>query len=255
MRKTKIMVVEDDHLIAKGIKYTLEEDDFEVIIGINNVEEAILKTIENSPDLILIDINLKGNKDGIDFANYLLHNHSVPFIYISSIFDKLTLERIKETRPYGFIVKPFKEADLKTSVAIVLSNYLHKNIDPIRSNLPIKNDLPFRIRNVINHINENIGEKIELDDLATVAKLKVHHFIRVFTKELRITPYQYILKRKIDVAKALLEETNQPICDIAFDLGFQAYSNFTAAFKRMNDMLPEEYRKLHKAMKHLSKTD
>lgn len=252
MGKTKIMVVEDEFMLAKGIKYILEEEDFEVLIGINNVEEAIIKTIEFSPDLILIDINLKGSKDGIDFANYLLNNHSIPFIYISSIFDKVTLERIKETRPYGFIVKPFKEADLKTSVAIVLNNFLHKNLDPIRSNIPLKDDLPFRIKNAVNYINENIGEKIELDDLAAVAKLKVHHFIRVFTRELRITPYQYILKRKMDVARALLVETDQPICDIAFDLGFQAYSNFTAAFKRMNNMLPEEYRKLHKAKKHFS---
>lgn len=72
--------------------------------------------------------------------------------------------------------------------------------------------------------------------------MKGPHFIRMFTKIMGQTPYQYILKRKIEKSKILLSETNQSLNEIAYDLGFYGYNNFYIAFKKFNNTTPEAYR-------------
>ncbi len=250
--KQTIIVVEDEILIAFDIKEILEEEGFNVIINVVTVAQAIEFIETEKPSLVLIDINLKNNDDGVELGHYLLKKDSIPFIYITSNTDKVTLDRVKETRPYGFIVKPFKPIDIKTTVSIILNNYRHKNVDPMRLSEPIKNDIPFRIREIINYINKNVFEKIEIDDLVALTEWKKHHFIRTFTSYLNVTPYQYILKIKIDKAKSLISETNQPITEISQDLGFQSYSNFCIAFKKLNnDENPESFRKKAIANKNI----
>ena len=128
----------------------------------------------------------------------------------------------------------------------------HKNIDPMRSSEALKNDIPFRIREIVNYVNKNVLEKIEIDDLVALTQWKKHHFIRMFTKFLNITPYQYILKIKIEKAKSLISETDQPITEISQDLGFESYSNFCIAFKKLNDNeTPEVFRKKTIAYKNI----
>ena len=250
--KQTVLVVEDELLIAFDLKEILEEEGYNAIINIVTVAQAIELIESEKPALVLIDINLKNDDDGILIGHYLLKKDTIPYLYITSHSDKVTLDRVKETRPYGFIVKPFKPIDVKTTVSIILNNYQHKNVDPMRSDEPIKNDIPFRIRAIINYINKNIFEKIEIDNLVALTEWKKHHFIRMFTSYLKITPYQYILKVKIEKAKSIISETNQPITEISQDLGFQSYSNFCIAFKKLNgDENPESFRKKTIAQKNI----
>ncbi len=250
--KQIILVVEDELLIAFDLKEILEEEGFNAIINIVTVAQAIDLIESEKPVLVLIDINLKNNDDGVSLGHYLLKKDTIPYLYITSHSDKVTLDRVKETRPYGFIVKPFKPIDVKTTVSIILNNYQHKNVDPMRLTEPLKNDIPFRIREIINYINKNIFEKIEIDDLVALTEWKKHHFIRMFTNYLKITPYQYILKVKIEKAKLIISETNQPLTEISQDLGFQSYSNFCIAFKKLNgDENPESFRKKTMAQKNI----
>ena len=124
--KQTILVVEDELLIAFDLKEILEEEGYNAIINIVTVAQAI-ELIENEkPILVLIDINLKNNDDGVLIGHYLLKKDTIPYLYITSHSDKVTLDRVKETRPYGFIVKPFKPIDVKTTVSIILNNYQHK---------------------------------------------------------------------------------------------------------------------------------
>lgn len=242
--KQTILIVEDELIIAYDLKEIIEEDGFNAIINVATVAHAIALIESENPALVLIDINLKNNDDGVELGHYLLKKDFIPFVYITSNSDNITLQRVKETRPQGFIVKPFKPIDVKTTISIVLNNYQHKNIDPMRSVEPIKNDIPFRIREVVDYINKNICEKIEINDLVELTKWKKHHFIRMFTKYMKITPYQYILKVKIEKAKVLISEAKQPISEISQDLGFSSYSNFCVAFKKLsNDENPEIFRK------------
>lgn len=248
--KPKILVVEDEIIIAYDIKGYLDKD-YEVIINITNADDAIIKIEEEKPDLILLDINLRADKDGISVGEYLLKKDTIPFIYITSYCDKATLDRVKDTRPYGFIVKPFKADDLMSTVFLALNSFKHRNIDVMRSEKEIIDDVPFQIKETINYINNHLTEKIEISDLAAITKWQTHHYIKVFTKFMGITPYQYILIRKIEKSKALLLDESIPITAIAFELGFLSYSNFINSFKKITNTTPKAYRNMEMVKKKL----
>ena len=182
MNTKTILIVEDEFLIAKDIEDILIEEGYKVINYIATVEEAI-ELIENkNPDLVITDIRLKSEKDGVDLGRYLIEKDNIPFIYLTSHTDKLIMDRVKETRPYGFIVKPFKDLDVTTTVSIVLNNFIHRKIDILRTEEEITNDIPFVLKKVVSHINEKINEKIKVEDLTKLTKWKSQHFQRLFFK-------------------------------------------------------------------------
>lgn len=244
--RPNIIVVEDELLIAMDIKGVLAEEGYNAIINVTSVEQAVVVIEENNPILVLIDINLKQDKDGVALGKYLLEKDEIPYIYITSYADSMTLDRVKNTRPYGYIVKPFKSIDIKTTVAIVLNNYRHRNIDVIRTKSTLSDDTPFVIKKTIDYINDHISEKIEIAQLSELTQWQEQHFIRMFAKQIGITPYQYILEQKIEKSKGLLIETTLPIKDIAFDLGFSSYSNFCNAFKKTTLKTPDTFRRTHR---------
>ncbi len=241
--KQLILVVEDEIIIAHDIRQILEAENYEVIIGIRSADKAIRIIEERNPDLVLIDINLNQDKDGLNLGRYLLASDRIPYVYITSNTDRITIDEVRDTRPDGFIAKPFKPIDITTTVSIVLNNARHRAIDPKRMSTEPEDDVPFRIRETIQYINDNITEKIELADVVALTRWKTPHFIRLFTKHLGMTPYQYILRRKIERACVLLEETNLSSADIAFELGFHSYSNFNSAFKKIMGITSDSYRK------------
>ncbi len=241
--KKKILVVEDEFIIALDIKNILEAEGFEVITNIDNVPDALLTIETQKPNLVLIDINLSGDKNGIDLGHYMLQKDNIPYIYITSNADSTSLERAKATRPHGFIVKPFKPIDLKATVEIVLNNYRHKNLDVKRSDEKITNDTSFRIKAVITFIDKNVSRKIEISELAALTQWKTHHFIKIFTQQLNETPYQYILSQKVERSKTMIHENNMTLTDIAFEMGFLSYSNFCNTFKKATGQTPENFKK------------
>ncbi|UMY66869.1 MULTISPECIES: response regulator transcription factor [unclassified Flavobacterium] len=243
MARPLVLIVEDELIIALDIKEILEEEGYEARINITSVDDAIAAIRESKPALVLIDINLKQAKDGIDLGTFLLQDDTVPFLYITSYSDKTTLERASETRPYGYIVKPFKRADLITTVSIVLNNFRHRHIDVMRQDKEITDDIPFILKQSIRYINENITERIKITDLAAQTRWESQHYNRMFTKYVGMTPYQYIIEKKIDKAKTLLTETDIPIVQISFDVGFKSHSNFCALFKRATGKTPQAFRK------------
>jgi AraC-like DNA-binding protein len=246
-----IVVVEDELIIGLDIRHILYEEGFEVI-NVTNYNDAIIAIENFNPSLVLVDINLKGSKDGIELGSYLLINDKIPFIYISSYYNFTTLERVKETRPHGYIVKPFKPEDLKTTVSIVLNNFKHRNIDVLRENKEITNDIPFILKHSLNYINQNINEKIKIADLAKHTKWDSQHFSRIFHQFMGVTPHKYIVQKKIEKAKVLLIETEVPIIQISFELGFGSYSNFCTTFKKATNKTPERFRKMQQVInKHL----
>ena len=97
------------------------------VITVKTVEKAIEIINDEKPCLVLLDVNLKQDKDGIDLGNYLLKNDKIPYIYITSYSDKLTIDRIKVTRPHGYIAKPFKTVDIIATVEIVLNNFIQSS--------------------------------------------------------------------------------------------------------------------------------
>lgn len=241
--KPSILIVEDELIIALDLKEILTEEGYDTITNINNVNDAIIAIETQNPSLVLIDINLKQDKDGIDLGHYLLQKDTIPFIYITSYSNKTTLQKASETRPHGYIVKPFKPEDIKISVAIVLNNFRHRNIDVVRKNSDLNDEIPFILKTSIDYINQNITNKIQISDLTNLTRWDSQHFNRVFTKYIGVTPYKYILDKKVEYAKTLLADTSIPITQVSYELGFKSHSNFCAAFKKIAETTPENYRR------------
>lgn len=122
-QKLKVLIVEDDAIIAQLIEFHLIEFGHHVL-DIAHSSERALDLIHNlHPDLVLLDINILGTKDGIEVAEIINKNYNIPFIFLTALSDKNTLDRAKDVRPSAYIVKPFKGSDLETSISIGMSNY------------------------------------------------------------------------------------------------------------------------------------
>ncbi|MDD2439453.1 MAG: response regulator [Methanosarcinaceae archaeon] len=123
MESGRILVVEDEHIVAMGIKKMLKSLGYKVTGIASSGEEAISKAESTFPDLVLMDIMLKGNIDGIEAAEAIKNIADIPIIYLTAYSDGKVLERAKKTGPYGYIVKPFDENDLHSSIEMALYRY------------------------------------------------------------------------------------------------------------------------------------
>lgn len=123
MVETKILVVEDEVIVADDIQKSLNNLGYTVPAIASSGEAAIKKAGEYNPDLVLMDIVLHGGKDGIKAAEQIRSMYDIPVVYLTAYSDKNTLERAKITGPFGYIIKPFKEKELKIAIEIALLKY------------------------------------------------------------------------------------------------------------------------------------
>ncbi len=122
MNRFKVLIVEDELIIAEDIKEILENAAYEVVGVAASSDETLQLLTTIMPDILLMDVSIKGNIDGIQLANTIRERFDLPFIYITSYTTKSVLERAKLTKPYGYIVKPYKEQDVLIAVELALSN-------------------------------------------------------------------------------------------------------------------------------------
>jgi PAS domain S-box-containing protein len=124
MPETKILIVEDEAIVAEDIHNSLQGLGYTISAVVSSGEEAITKIEESKPDLVLMDIVLKGAMDGIEAASQIHSCFNIPVVYLTAFADKKTLERAKFTEPFGYIVKPFTDRELHTAVEMAI--YKHK---------------------------------------------------------------------------------------------------------------------------------
>ncbi len=120
MVKSRILVVEDEAIVAMGIKQKVEDLGHEVVDIAYTGEDAVATALETQPDLILMDIVLKGNMDGIEAATKIRNQLDIPVIYLTAYSDEEVLERARMTEPYGYIIKPFKKSELNANMEMAL---------------------------------------------------------------------------------------------------------------------------------------
>ncbi|MFC1551582.1 response regulator [Candidatus Latescibacterota bacterium] len=126
MGKSSILIVEDEVLVARNIEITLKKHGYSISGKAISGEEAIQKAEKTMPDLVLMDITLKGEMDGIETAEIIKEKFGIPIIYLTAHDDKEKLSRAIFTNPYGYIVKPFYGKQLSISIDMALYK---KNID------------------------------------------------------------------------------------------------------------------------------
>ncbi len=164
MSDIRVLIVEDEPMIAEDIAAGLERNDFIVSAICYHLEDALNELNNNLPDIALLDINLNGQMHGFTLAEEIQNKHFIPFIFITSYSDKTTLDKAKLCEPYGYIVKPFNAASLYTTVEIALHNFSQRN----------KRSFPeLNLQKLNNHLTNPITER-EFDLLKLIYEGKTN---------------------------------------------------------------------------------
>ena len=129
MSKLKVLVVEDEIIIADNICDVLEDLGYEVTEPAINYTEALVLIEQEKPDIAILDIQLSGRKTGIDIAKQIREKYNFPFIFLTSNSDKMTIDEAKEVMPPAFLIKPFTKEELYSAIEITLSNFEKKAIN------------------------------------------------------------------------------------------------------------------------------
>ena len=120
MKKLRVLIVEDEVLIAQDLKRKLIRLGHEVLGVIYNSNHVTDAIVAKTPDLILLDIHIKGERNGIEMAHLINAHYQIPFIYVTSYADQKSISEVQKTDPIGYVVKPFDENDLKVEIEMGL---------------------------------------------------------------------------------------------------------------------------------------
>ncbi len=124
----KIGVVEDEMIIAESICLTLRKLNYEVVGPALNCDDAIKMLADDTPDLIILDLNLNDVRDGIELGDFVNKHYGIPIVILTANSDIQTIERAKPMRPAAYLVKPFKKEELLSSIEIALSNHQRSGV-------------------------------------------------------------------------------------------------------------------------------
>jgi len=123
MAKFKILVVEDESIVAKDLQSSLKNMGYSVPAVVSSGEKAIEAAHKFRPNLILMDIMLKGEMSGIDASKIIKERFDIPVVFLTAYADEDTLEKAKLSVPYGYIIKPFKEKELQTTIEMAINKF------------------------------------------------------------------------------------------------------------------------------------
>lgn len=138
MPSTKALIIEDEPMIAEDIRDYLSNLEYQFVEVAYSKEQALRFLEKYDLDIVLLDINLGRKTDGIEIAKVINEKYKIPFIYLTSYSDKATLEMAKVTHPWGYLVKPFQEHDLYTTLEVALFNF-SQNDKTIKWNIEMVN--------------------------------------------------------------------------------------------------------------------
>jgi DNA-binding LytR/AlgR family response regulator len=179
MKKTSVLVVEDEVIIAKDLSLTLNKLGYTVVGNCMSGEEAILMTEKKNPDIILMDIMLKGEITGIETAIEIRDRFHIPVVFITAYSDEDTISSANKSAPFGYIVKPFKANDLRATIETALNRFNEEQA------LKKENEMLYKLtksdgkRNVLFIKAESKLLKLRLKDIVHIEALK--DYVNIFT--------------------------------------------------------------------------
>lgn len=125
-RVPRILIVDDDPIIAHLVTTMLQKKGYAIAGIVGTGEEAVIKAAELAPDLIIMDISLAGSLDGMDAATYIFQLFHYPILFITGITEEEKLDRVKYSRPYGIVFKPFTMIEITTMVDLAIYNHANR---------------------------------------------------------------------------------------------------------------------------------
>ncbi len=246
-----VVVVEDEAVIARDLQRTLERAGYRVPGTAATADDGLVLVEEHAPDLALVDIVLRGDRDGVWLGRVLREEHALPFVFLTSHADRRTVRQARETRPNGYLLKPFTPEGVFAAVETALANYAEaqRRLDFAAMAAAAAEGpgrlAPSALRAVEDHVAKRFNEPLSLADLAGVAGMSPFHFAHRFKATVGLAPYQYVVAQRIEEAKRLLRHTDWLISDVAAAVGYESQGHFTTLFKREVGVPPGQYRRLH----------
>lgn len=172
-----VTIVEDDFLIADFIRKSLVAFGYNVTELCNSYDSFINAISQTMPDIALIDIKIDGEKSGIDIAEYLRDNKNLPFIFISSLNDRKTIDAAKKTFPAAYLIKPFDEDDLYAAIEVALTNFSQRHNmqlpSPTEDSIVLKNAIFIKQKQAFVKVNKTDIFYVEAKD----------NYVKLYTKD------------------------------------------------------------------------
>lgn len=178
--KVRILVVEDEMIIGAKISMQLSNLGYEVTGLLGRGEDALLHLAENKPDIILLDINLKGQMDGIETARIIMEMGNTPVIFLTANSDEATFNRAKLTKPAAFITKPFKQLDLQRAIELAISRMDLDSNNPEKATDSGEAEKPFLWVDRIFVRQKERMIRVMIDDILYIEADR--NYSRIFTK-------------------------------------------------------------------------
>lgn len=202
---TNILIVEDESIVRKDIERSLTKLGYNVVAQADNGEKAIELALEHKPEIALMDIMLKGDMTGIEAAGKIKDAINIPVIFLTAYADEATLNKAKITEPHGYILKPFKEIDLHTTIEMALHKHkkeqeLRVENELLRSLQSFKADADYLF---VKHQSRLV--KLNASDIYFVEALK--DYVQVVTKDQKYTIHATMK----DVEKKMASKTFQRV--------------------------------------------
>jgi DNA-binding LytR/AlgR family response regulator len=162
--RLKVLVVEDDPSIAESLSDILDLLGHEVLSVAESGEEAILQLCEEEPQIILLDIQLKGKMDGIEVAKLVKDKYNIPFIFTTAFADPDTIQRAIKEGPFGYIVKPYGIKDITAAIEVAITNHrLLSTIHKESNSAPmlVNDQLYIKVEGVLTKVHQNEIDYVE----------------------------------------------------------------------------------------------
>ncbi len=164
----RILIVEDNVIIADDMQSMLEEIGYEIVDNVIVYEQAVDVLKKQQVDLVLIDIILASDRTGIDLGKHIRENYDIPFLFVTSNSDRATVENAKTVKPNGYLVKPFEQQDLYTSIEIALSNFTYGAGDGKSGEVENDDDVPLSnsvLKDSIFVKKQHLYYRIQFEDI------------------------------------------------------------------------------------------
>jgi signal transduction histidine kinase len=225
----KILIVEDEVIVAMDLKVTLVSMDHNVIGIANDFDSALYLIEKEKPELILMDINISGNIDGIETAEHVNERFKVPVVFLTAYSNPSVLKRIKKVVAYGYLLKPFNDQELKTVISIAFDKFTYeKKLEELNSILAAKvNSRTKELQNLNEYLSIEIELRNKIEEELILKNLKL--------KEIEKNKYSSIIsateRERKRIAMELHDGIGQKLTSAKLTLG---------AILKMDDSLVEK---------------
>jgi len=203
--KIRVLIVEDEFPIALDIESRLENMEYDVVGIANSYDDALPFLLEEEIDIAILDVNLEEEKSGIDLGKLILKKFNLPIVYLTAYTDSLTFDKALEADPMGYITKPFKDADLHSSLQLALKKYRSRIQEAVNeSPAHQEDDFFIKEKGVIHKINKKDILWIEAMDNYTILYTESgKHIVKSYLKDVleKLAPCFIRIHRSYAIAK------------------------------------------------------